>query len=72
MVLQSDKRCLTNRPWPLEIIGNSLGGVYVNIGGSLGSAYEKIGDILGGAYVNIGNGTGGAYVRNSGDLNTPC
>ncbi|KAF3624996.1 hypothetical protein FXO38_29974 [Capsicum annuum] len=72
MTLQSDNRRLTNRPWPLENIGNSLGGAYVNIGNSLGGAYANIGDSLGGAYVNIGNGMGSAYVRNSGDLNTPC
>ena len=60
MALQSDKRRLTNRPWPLESIGNSLGDAYVNIG-----------DSLGGAYVNIGNGMGGAYVKNSSDLNIP-
>ncbi|PHU18430.1 hypothetical protein BC332_14125 [Capsicum chinense] len=65
IALQSDKRRLTNRPWPLESIGNSLGGAYVNIGDSLGGAYVNIGDILGGAYVNIGNGMGGAYVRKS-------
>ncbi|KAF3675344.1 hypothetical protein FXO38_04790 [Capsicum annuum] len=72
MALQSDKRRLTNRPWPLESIGNSLGGAYVNIGDSLGGTYANIGDSLGGAYVNIGNGMGGAYARNSSDLNTPC
>ncbi|PHU18704.1 hypothetical protein BC332_14399 [Capsicum chinense] len=52
MALQSDKRCLTNHPWPLENIGNSLGDAYVNIG-----------DSLGGTYANIGNGMGGAYVH---------
>ena len=61
MAFQSDKRSLTNRPWPLESIGDSLGGAYVNIG-----------DTLGGTYVNIRDGMGGAYVRDSGDLNTPC
>ena len=61
MALQSDKCRLTNRPWPLESIGNSLGGAYVNIG-----------DSLGGTYVKIGNVIGDAYVRNFGDLNTPC
>ena len=60
MTFQSGKRCLTNCPWPLENIGDSLGGAYVNIA-----------DSLGGAYVNIGDGMGGAYVTNSSDLNTP-
>ena len=82
MAFQSDKQCLTNRPWPLESIGDSLGSAYVNIGDSLGGAYVNIGDSLGGAYVNIGdslgsaymnigNGMGGAYVKISSDLNTP-
>lgn len=72
MAFQSDKRRLTNRPWPLESIGDSLGGAYVNVGDSLGGAYVNIGDSLGGAYVKIGDGMEGAYVRNSGELNTPC
>ncbi|KAF3684468.1 hypothetical protein FXO38_00255 [Capsicum annuum] len=63
MTFQSDKRCLTNRPWPLESIGDSLGGAYVNIGDSLGAAYVNIGDSLGGAYVKIDYGMGGAYVH---------
>ena len=53
MALQGYKRHLTNRPRPLESIGNNLGGAYLNIG-----------DSLGGAYVNIGNGMGGTYVKN--------
>ncbi|KAF3643286.1 hypothetical protein FXO38_20699 [Capsicum annuum] len=72
MAFQSDKRRLTNRSWPRESIGKSLGGAYVNIGDSLRDAYVNIGDSLGGGYVNIGNGMGGAYVKNSSDLNTPC
>ena len=41
MALQSDKRRLTNRPWPLENIGDSLGGAYVNIGNGMGGAYVR-------------------------------
>ncbi|KAF3633162.1 hypothetical protein FXO38_25724 [Capsicum annuum] len=63
MALQIDKRHLTNCPWPLESIGDSLGGAYVNIDDSLGDAYVNIGDSLGGAYVKISNGIGGAYVK---------
>ena len=59
MALQSDKHRLTNRPWPPENIGNSLGSAYVNIG-----------DSLGGAYVNVGDSLGDAYVKVSSDLNT--
>ncbi|KAF3664192.1 hypothetical protein FXO38_10266 [Capsicum annuum] len=62
MTFQSDKRRLTNHPWPLESIGDSLGGAYVNIGDSLGGAYVKIGDGMGGAYMKIGDGMGGAYI----------
>ena len=60
MAFQSDMHRLTNHPWPLETIGNSLGGAYVNIGDNLGGAYE-----------NIGDGMGNAYVKVSSDLNTP-
>ncbi|PHT97563.1 hypothetical protein BC332_33519 [Capsicum chinense] len=63
MALQSDKRHLTNRPWPLESIGDSLGGAYVNTGDSVGSAYVNIGDSLDGTYMKIGDGIDGAYVK---------
>ncbi|PHT61412.1 hypothetical protein T459_34752 [Capsicum annuum] len=63
MTFQSDKRRLTNRPWPLESIGDSLDGAYVNIGDSLGGAYVNIGDSLGGTYVIISDGMGSAYVH---------
>ena len=59
MAFQSNMRRQTNRTWPLESLGDSLGGAYVNIG-----------DSLGGAYVNIGDGMDGAYVNISSDLNT--
>ncbi|PHT85148.1 hypothetical protein T459_07254 [Capsicum annuum] len=62
MTFQSDKQRLINRPWPLESIGDSLGGAYVNIGDSLGGAYVNIGDSLGGAYVIIDDVMGGAYI----------
>ena len=41
MASQSDMHRLTNRPLPLESIGNSLGGTYVNIGDGMGGAYVK-------------------------------
>ncbi|KAF3623178.1 hypothetical protein FXO38_30900 [Capsicum annuum] len=62
MTFQSDKQRLINRPWPLESIGDSLGGAYVNIGDSLGGAYVNTGDSLGGAYVIIDDVMGGAYI----------
>ena len=64
MAFQSSMRHLTNRTWPLESIG-------VSIGDSIGGAYVNIGDSIGGAYVKIGDSIGSSYVKVLGHLNTP-